>query len=196
MCNATSRIRHQLLIIEQRRPTCSRCQALRTECVYEAQEGESRWSALRRRKRDVEADRDDLRELLGFLQQRPEAEALDIFHRIRTSGFDDLLRLIRYARDAGQAVPSNQLSMNPAPADQQRLPPIQSIFNLSGPSQQQTQPGPSNPGRGRMLSMSSDGSGESLSSAHSGSVPPTQHPTFPPGQPSDQPPGQSRPGNR
>lgn len=149
------------------RPSCSRCQALRTNCVYEAQEGESRWSALRRRKRDVESDRDDMRELLSFLQTGPEAEALDIFHRIRANGFQDLLRLIQHARADGQTISSQHLPASPGPSDSQRLPSIRSM--LSNPMDTDTQPPQSAdlPGtrQQRLPSLSSDGSGESYQSS-------------------------------
>lgn len=149
------------------RPICSRCQALRTNCVYEAQQGESRWSALRRRHKDVENDRDDLRELLSFLQMRPESEALHIFNRIRTGGFEDLLRLIRHAREDGHAISSQQLSSAPNAMDAGRLPSIQSM--LSEPShvdmQHHAEAGPSSTRQQRLPSFSSDGSGESYASS-------------------------------
>jgi hypothetical protein len=153
------------------RPVCSRCQALRTECIYEAQEGESRWKALRRSKEDLENERDDLRELLTFLQTRPESESLEIFQRIRTNGFEDLLRLIRHARVDGHTVPShNLISPQNVPAGQQRLPSIHAMLenNTQVHSQAQGEAGPSNVRQHRMGSLSSDGSGESYSSTYSG----------------------------
>lgn len=130
------------------RPTCSRCQNLRTECQYEAEEGESRWSALRRRNQLLEAERDQLRELLAFVQMRPEPEALDIFARIRQTPYDDLFLLLRQIKDgaltmAGALAPypgaPPPASMSPAgsttaPDHRLPLPPIQSILNVGGNS--------------------------------------------------------------
>jgi hypothetical protein len=62
---------------------CSRCQALHTECEHNAAEGESRWSALRRRYHTLERERDEARDLIAQMQSRPEAEARKIYHRIR-----------------------------------------------------------------------------------------------------------------
>lgn len=116
-----------------RRPTCSRCQNLRTECHYEAEEGESRWSALRRRNQILEAERDQLRELMGFVQSRSEPEAMDLFQRIRGSNYDDLFALLRQIRDGALGVPQNIAAPNlPPPASgEQRLPPIQTILDGS-----------------------------------------------------------------
>ncbi|KAK4627322.1 Nitrogen assimilation transcription factor nit-4 [Fulvia fulva] len=120
------------------RPTCSRCQNLRTDCHYEAEEGESRWSALRRRNQILEAERDQLRELMAFVQNRPEAEAQDIFQRIRSSSYDDVFMLLRAIKDGAmnmQQPPSAMTAMNvpglPTAASgvDQRLPPIHAIFD-------------------------------------------------------------------
>lgn len=73
------------------RPACSRCQALHTECGYNAEEGESRWSALRRRNRTLERERDEARDLIAQLHSRPELEAQEIFHRLRTTSHSDNL---------------------------------------------------------------------------------------------------------
>lgn len=118
------------------RPSCSRCQNLRTECQYEAEEGESRWSALRRRNQLLEQERDHIRELLAFVQTRPEAEALDIFQRIRTSSYDDIFLLLRQVRDGAYGIqPNMQQHLPPGPppgnAIDHRLPPIQAILEVS-----------------------------------------------------------------
>jgi len=82
------------------RPVCSRCQALRSECVWEAEEGESRWSALRRRNQLLETERIELRELLSHLRSRPPPEAAEIYHRLRTlSDDEDILTILYQVRD-------------------------------------------------------------------------------------------------
>ena len=124
--------------IKTARPTCSRCQNLRTDCHYEAEEGESRWSALRRRNQILEAERDQLRELMAFVQKRPEPEAQDIFQRIRTSSYDDLFMLLRAIKDGAmnmQQLPATMTAMNvpslPTAVSgvDQRLPPIHAILD-------------------------------------------------------------------
>lgn len=125
------------------RPACSRCQNLRTECQYEAEEGESRWSALRRRNQILEQERDQIRELLAFVQMRPEPEALEIFQRIRTSSYDDIFTLLRQVQDNSYASQPNlqHTTMPPATSgSDQRLPPIQTILDVS--SQQPVLPSP------------------------------------------------------
>lgn len=113
-----------------------------------------------------------MRELLTFLQTRPEPEALEIFQRIRTSGFDDLLRLIRHARDTGQALSSQSFSP-PSPSDTtspQRLPSIRSMLidpaQTDAQDQAYTGPGSSRQERMPSLSSASDGSGESYPSSN------------------------------
>ncbi|TLD05636.1 hypothetical protein E2P81_ATG10456 [Venturia nashicola] len=65
------------------RPTCSRCQALRTPCGYNAEEGESRWSALRRRNRTLERERDEARDVIAQIHSRSDSDAQQIFHQLR-----------------------------------------------------------------------------------------------------------------
>jgi len=142
---------------------------LKTPCVYEAQEGESRWSALRRRKKDVEGDRDDLTELITYMQGAPEEDALRIFHRIRANDFGDLLRLIRHAREDGHSVQRNLVSQQDANEQHapQRLPSIRAMLESFGPlpdqAQEQEQSGEATV-RQRAPSMSSDGSATSAES--------------------------------
>jgi hypothetical protein len=66
------------------RPDCSRCQALHTKCGYNAEEGETRWSALRRRNRELERERDEARDLIAHMQSRPQPAAQEIFRHIRS----------------------------------------------------------------------------------------------------------------
>ena len=157
---------------------CTRCQTLHTECLYEAEEGESRWSALRRRSHQLEQERDDLREILSWLLVRPEQEAQEALQRIRGTGYDELLGAARQARGirtgamAPQAGPSSL---------EQRLPSIRTLVEVSGAGQVQVPMRPAIP-----PSMGSEGSGsvQSYSSGYSLTELP-QQPQWPP-EPHDQ----------
>ncbi|CZT17490.1 uncharacterized protein RCC_03324 [Ramularia collo-cygni] len=114
------------------RPSCSRCQNLRTDCQYEAEEGESRWSALRRRNQVLEAERDQVRELLAFVQTRPEPEAMDIFQRMRQTHYDDVLILLRQIKENTMGMPPGMGPLPPQGTAAERLPPIQTILDVPG----------------------------------------------------------------
>jgi hypothetical protein len=64
---------------------CSRCQALHTECEHNASEGESRFSALRRKYHTLERERDEASDLIVQMQSKPEPEARKPYHHIRTN---------------------------------------------------------------------------------------------------------------
>ncbi|KAK5168106.1 uncharacterized protein LTR77_006674 [Saxophila tyrrhenica] len=166
--SACSACRRRKSKCDGHRPVCSRCSALKTHCTYEAQEGESRWSALRRRKKDVESDKDDLTELLTYLRDAEEPEATDVFHQIRSSGFDNILRVIRHARQDGHSIATSPLSQaaSPGMSHQQRLPSIRSMLDTTGSTEGNTGPAPPTAPR-RVPSMSSDGSAGSAGSADS-----------------------------
>ena len=66
-------------------PACSPCQAWEKECEYKTEEGESRWAALNRENRTLEAERDEIRRLFSLIRSLLEAEAQAIFCRIRLS---------------------------------------------------------------------------------------------------------------
>lgn len=75
---------------------------------------------------------------MAFVQNRPEAEAQDIFQRIRSSSYDDVFMLLRAIKDGAmnmQQPPSAMTAMNvpglPTAASgvDQRLPPIHAIFD-------------------------------------------------------------------
>lgn len=140
---------------------------MRTDCHYEAEEGESRWSALRRRNQILEAERDQLRELMGFVQSRSEPEAMDLFQRIRGSTYDDLFFLLRQIKDGAMGIhPGMTPTALPPPGSaDQRLPPIQTI--LDAPSRGMT---PVNLPHGQSLS-----SEESRTSSTSGPSGPHAH---------------------
>ncbi|GAB1730658.1 hypothetical protein NU195Hw_Modified_258t2 [Hortaea werneckii] len=127
--NACAACRRRKSRCDGHRPACSRCQTLQTSCEYEAEEGESRWSALRRRNKILETERAEMHELLTYLQSRPEVEAREIFNRIRSCGPEDVFNLLREIREQGIA-PSPT-----APPDcEHRLPSINSLFEVSGAS--------------------------------------------------------------
>ncbi|KAK3074868.1 hypothetical protein LTR53_002322 [Teratosphaeriaceae sp. CCFEE 6253] len=179
------------------RPTCSRCRTLHTDCAYEAEEGESRWSALRRRNKLLETERTELRELISYLQTSPEPEARDIFQRIRSGGPDHVFALLRQIREghaphevhhmAQQQQQSPQSPWQPPqftqhasgtveltpssnPSEQQRLPPISTMFAVSGsyePSPLSTPLLSGNPNFQEPCSARSRGSRPSISSYHS-----------------------------
>lgn len=142
------------------RPACSRCQALDTECVYEAEEGESRWSALRRKTKDIQGERDELREILAYLQSQPEADAYELLHRLRSSSApDDLPSILQQIRERRSST-----STPTAAGGQTRLPPIRSL--LEGSEASTSLPGS---GQLRRTSLASDGSSSyesSLSGGH------------------------------
>lgn len=143
------------------RPICARCVALRTECVYEAQQGESRWAALRRTSDGLESQRDELREIVAYLRSQPESEALEVFHRLRNQGQNDsltaILQWIRARGTSAQAFggPDGSTSRT------QQLPPLRTMVNMQNMQ-------PSHAARGsnhdmRSQSLTSDGSGSSRS---------------------------------
>ncbi|KAK3714516.1 hypothetical protein LTR37_007822 [Vermiconidia calcicola] len=132
------------------RPTCSRCKNAQTECIYEAHEGESRWSAQKRRSQKIEAERDYLRELLDMLSARPEQEAVAILRQMRSGhdGYDELVARFRQTSDGTQS--SYYPSAGPPPgAHDQRLPPINTMFDVAC--------------EGRTTSMSNGSDGSSAS---------------------------------
>ncbi|KAK0256310.1 hypothetical protein LTS09_008841 [Friedmanniomyces endolithicus] len=142
--SACSACRRRKSRCDGERPSCSRCHTLRTDCAYEAEEGESRWSALRRRNQILETERTELRELISYLQTRPEPEAQEVFQRIRSGGPDDIFALLRQLREGNEShsmqdiqtqrpqAARNQEPSHSPPASNQRLPPISTMFEVSG----------------------------------------------------------------
>ncbi|KAM0724075.1 hypothetical protein Q7P37_000255 [Cladosporium fusiforme] len=184
------------------RPACTRCKTLHTNCEYNAEEGESRWSALRRKNRILERERDEARELVSAIRSRPELEAQELHRRIRADTHGDdigaLIYEVRVAMNADassrQQQDQHQVSFSQAgsnaPAPQ--LPPLRSVINIppaGGGVIQQPLPQPSPPSRpahiqGSFASAvssasysrvsSSDGHGQQISSPSEG--PPSEWP--------------------
>ena len=147
-----------------RSPVCARCQNLHTECVYEAQEGESRWSALRRRGQSVEQEREDLREILSWLLVRSDNEAHEALHRIRSSPFDEIITIARHSRERGSGVAQAAPSSSPS-SSEQRLPPIRTLVDVPASDQTHSRPG-----------VASEASADSYTESYS----PTESPQRPP----------------
>ncbi|KAL1583616.1 hypothetical protein WHR41_07789 [Cladosporium halotolerans] len=70
------------------RPSCSNCQKRDVDCQYSTEEGETRWSALRRRTNVLQQERDKFLELLQLLRCCPEGNAPDILRCLRDSPRD------------------------------------------------------------------------------------------------------------
>lgn len=152
-------IQNTYLADHQSRPTCSRCANLRTDCHYEAEEGESRWSALRRKNHLLEAERNDLRDILTSLQGSSEPEAIDLLHRIRTTPVDVLPALLRQIRgETAAGIPQQQMPSHPMRLAENRLPPIQAILDVSS----RAPPPPPPPHLSSSTSLSSEDSKASL----------------------------------
>jgi len=111
------------------RPSCTRCRTLKTECIYEAEEGESRWSALKRRSQCLEYECSNIRMLLDQLRSTSGPEALDLFHRIRNNGYEGLLRQMQLAKEGK---PSPDVWVQGSSSDQQ-LPPISTVYDAARP---------------------------------------------------------------
>ncbi|KAK5758891.1 hypothetical protein LTS12_010984 [Elasticomyces elasticus] len=150
--SACSACRRRKSRCDGERPFCSRCVTLRTECTYEAEEGESRWSALRRRNQILETERSEIRELISYLQNRPEPEAQDIFQRLRNGpGPDDFFTLLRQLRQGSDTNPP-EMQQRPALTHQassastssnsseQRLPPVSTLFDAASGASPMTLP--------------------------------------------------------
>jgi hypothetical protein len=111
------------------RPVCSKCESLGSECLYETEEGESRWAALRRRNVQLERERELLGESLEWIRGCPDAEALTVLERVRATQFDkstaldtflDVVQTHRRGRLPGPAMTHQA----PYAQSGQRLPPI------------------------------------------------------------------------
>ncbi|OLN96911.1 Nitrogen assimilation transcription factor nit-4-like protein 7 [Colletotrichum chlorophyti] len=78
------------------RPTCSRCALQSLQCEWDTAPDTTRAESLRRRNEFLEHENEDLRELIRFLSQRPEDEAMEIFRRLRQTG--DAFRVLELVR--------------------------------------------------------------------------------------------------
>jgi hypothetical protein len=89
-------------------PVCSRCNALEVDCEYDiGLSDRSRKASLKRRLAEAENERDslrDLRDLLDFIQTQPDAEAHEIFRRLRAHR--DPIFILQSIRQARLLLPS------------------------------------------------------------------------------------------
>ncbi|KAF1969360.1 hypothetical protein BU23DRAFT_438119, partial [Bimuria novae-zelandiae CBS 107.79] len=68
------------------RPVCARCNELNIHCVYAVDSGdESRRMTPKKKFDRVEDERDQLQDLFDLLCTSPDAEAEELFRRLRTS---------------------------------------------------------------------------------------------------------------
>jgi len=67
------------------RPICTPCKSRKTECSYETQPDETRYSAIKRKTENLEKESQAYKELLTSLRVRPEGEAQDLLQRIRNT---------------------------------------------------------------------------------------------------------------
>lgn len=148
------------------RPTCSRCVALTTECIYDAEQGESRWGALKRHASIIETERNQLFEILRFVQLASDAEAMALLQRIRSAVDQHWSSILDYVRERGnsheQTLVAATVTVGSTAAGssaQTRLPPISTLFETSDASQRSDPPT-----RRRGASVGSEGSGNSAAS--------------------------------
>jgi len=120
------------------RPVCSKCESLGSECLYETEEGESRWAALKRRNVQLEHERDLLGESLVWMRGCPESEALAVLGHFRDVPFDkstapdtflDVVQTFRRGRLRSPAM----TQQGSYATSEQRLPPINVL--LAGDTQ-------------------------------------------------------------
>jgi hypothetical protein len=82
---------------DAQRPACGRCVTNSLECEYEVEEtAVSRFSAMKARNTTLQRENNQLKELYSFLRNRPEAEAQEIFNRIRAS--DDPISVLQFVK--------------------------------------------------------------------------------------------------
>lgn len=112
----------------------------------------------------MKIERDELREILTFLQSQPEADALEIFHRIRSSSVQEswptILQDIRERRSATSTGGTGTPSTNP---NETRLPPIRSMIGVP-----EVVTSPTGSSQIRRASLASDGSGSGSYASSSG----------------------------
>ncbi|KAL5113393.1 hypothetical protein ACEQ8H_008737 [Pleosporales sp. CAS-2024a] len=70
------------------RPVCTCCSQKDTECVYELGPNEKPSQAMKRKNEEMQGELSNLRQLYDFLRLRPEHEAMDVLHRIRSNAPD------------------------------------------------------------------------------------------------------------
>ncbi|KAL8721260.1 MAG: hypothetical protein Q9181_007749, partial [Wetmoreana brouardii] len=79
------------------KPSCGLCKRRNETCVYELERGKIRYGALAKKHKDLEKADADLQELVRALQHRPDIEASDILHRLRSE--TNPLAVLSHIRD-------------------------------------------------------------------------------------------------
>ncbi|KAI0968388.1 putative C6 transcription factor [Xylaria arbuscula] len=88
------------------RPSCRRCRNKGQECIYELpQDAISRSSARKEIANRLQRENDELRQLFHDISRRPEAEAFDVFQRLRLA--DDPIALALSIRQAELLLPDS-----------------------------------------------------------------------------------------
>jgi len=67
------------------RPVCTPCRSRSTECQYETQPDETRYTAIKRRTDNLEKEAQDYREVLTNFRVRSEEEAQQLLQHLRTT---------------------------------------------------------------------------------------------------------------
>ena len=97
------------------RPSCSRCAKKGAVCVYDVEADTSRARAIRAKNDALTEEIEQLRELMYAIRSRPEAEAQELFRRLRITS--DPLDVARSLRDGDLLLQhSSPVSMTAAPA--------------------------------------------------------------------------------
>ncbi|KAK3711169.1 hypothetical protein LTR37_009762 [Vermiconidia calcicola] len=88
---------------------------------------------MKRQKQELEAQHHRIADVMDQLRHKTEAEALDMFRRIRQGEYDKMLEAQMQSRE-------DDPSFQPQPAEssssgEQRLPPISTMFEVSDQAQ-------------------------------------------------------------
>lgn len=117
------------------------------------EQGESRWSALRRQYRTLQTEHNTVLEILRFLQSGPETEALETYHRMRNNPRESWSNILQFARDRG-STPVLPRHSAPTVGEEVRLPPISAMIEASEAMEAMSRA----PHMPRRMSIASEGS--------------------------------------
>ena len=100
IANACQTCRKRKVKCDGKQPVCAFCARKRLNCEYAMAEGGGGALSFRLYKQSsaLQDKNQKLRELYSLLQQLPEVEARDVFHRIRVN--DDPLSVLQHVREA------------------------------------------------------------------------------------------------